>query len=166
MSETSAQPPTTASQTAPDPPESALASRPSAPRWLVILSWSTGLAALYALLSLAHAAFVERILSVDVGFGRSLAFWIGTIYLALPGWGFLPARPSAWYARPRLVLGMLGLGATGAIVCGAVTGFWLAGHWVPSVGVPVTASIAVLLVGALAVLWLAGRDERQDAPPG
>src|SRR4051812_14242857 len=49
------------------------------PRWLVVLAWSTGPAALYTLLSLAHAAVVERILSVDVGFGRSLAFWVGSI---------------------------------------------------------------------------------------
>ena len=131
-----------------------------APRWLVVLAWSTGPAALYALLSLAHAAFVERILSVEVGFGRSLAFWIGSIYLALLAWGFLPRRPGAWYARRGPVLGALALGLVGLVVCGAFTGLWLAGHWVPVIGVPVTASIVVLLVAAVGVLWLAGRDDR------
>ena len=84
------------------------------PRWLVILAWSTGPAALYALLSLAHAAFVERILSVDVGFGRSLAFWIGSIYLALLAWGFLPRRPDAWYARRAAAHRRAGARAGGA----------------------------------------------------
>ena len=124
----------------------------------MILAWSTGLAALYALASLAHAAFVERILSVDVGFGRSLAFWIGTIYLALLAWGFLPRRPGGWYARRWPVMAALALGLAGFVVCGTVTILWLVAHWVPAIGVPVTASIVVLLVAAVGVLWLAGRE--------
>ena len=124
----------------------------------MVLAWSTGPAALYALASLAHAAFVERVLGVDVGFGRSLAFWIGTIYLALLAWGFLPRRPGAWYARRRPVMAALAPGLVGFIVCGAFTGLWLAAHWVPAIGVPVTASIVVLLVAAVGVLWLAGRE--------
>jgi len=140
-----------------DPPATA----PSpAPRWLVILAWSTGPAALYALASLAHAALVEGILSVDVGFGRSLAFWVGTIYLALLAWGFLPRRPDAWYAHRRPVVALLALGLIGTIVCGALTVLWLRAHWVPCIGVPVTVSIVVLLVAAVGVLWLAGRDDR------
>jgi uncharacterized membrane protein len=135
------------------------------PRWLTILAWSTGPAAVYALASLGHAAFVERILSVDVGFGRALAFWIGSIYLALLAWGFLPARPGAWYARRRPVVAALAAGLVGAVVCGAFTVLWLMAHWVPAVGVPVTVSIAVLLVAAVAVLWLAARDERKTPPP-
>lgn len=131
------------------------------PRWLVILAWSTGLAGLYALAGLLHAALVERILSVDVGFGRGLAFWVGAVYLALLGWGFLPARPIGWYARRRPALAALAVGVAGALVCAVFTGLWLAAHWVPSVGVPVTLSIAVLLVAAVGVLWLAGRDERR-----
>src|SRR5687768_17528778 len=130
----------------------------STPRWVVLLAWSTGPAALYALASLAHAAVVERILSVDVGFGRSLAFWVGSIYLALLTWGFLPRRPDAWYARRRTVLAVLTLGLAGVAVCGTFTALWLAGHWVPAIGVPVTASIVVLLVAAVVVLWLAGRE--------
>lgn len=124
----------------------------------MVLAWSTGPAALYALASLAHAAFVERILNVDVGFGRSLAFWIGSIYLALLAWGFLPRRPVAWYARRRAVMAALALGAVGFVVCGAFAVLWLAGHWVPDIGVPVTGSILVLLVAAVGVLWLAGRE--------
>ena len=141
-------------------PESLTPAVSLAPRWLVVLAWSTGLAGLYALASLAHAAFVEQILTVDVGFGRGLAFWIGSIYLALLAWGFMPARPGAWYARRRLILAALIVGLLSATVCGAFTGLWLAAHWVPAVGVPVTASIAVLLVVAVAVLWLAGRERR------
>src|SRR5205085_9777271 len=107
-----------------DGPKTVTSARPPAPRWLVILAWSTGLAALYTLLSLAQAALVERILSGDVGFGRSLALWVGTIYLALMGWGFQPARPAGWYARRPLVLGMLAIGLVGIIICGAFTGLW------------------------------------------
>jgi hypothetical protein len=131
---------------------------PGAPRWLVILAWSTGLAGLYALASLAHAALIERILSVDVGFGRSLAFWVGTIYLALLGWGFLPARPGGRYTQRPAVLAALAVGLLATVVCGTYTALWLAAHWVPAVGGPVTASIAVLVVAAVGVLWLAGRD--------
>jgi hypothetical protein len=137
-------------------------------RWLLILAWSTGPAALYTLLSLAHAALVERILSVDVGFGRSLAFWVGSVYLALLGWGFLPARPTrpaAWLARRGLVFGMLALGLLGCAVCGAYTGLWLAGHWVGAVGGPVTVSAVALVLAALGVLWVAGREDRPSAPP-
>lgn len=135
----------------------------SAPRWLVLLAWSTGPAALYVLASLAHAAFVERILSVDVGFGRSLAFWVGSIYLALLTWGFLPRRPDAWYARRRNVLVALVVGLAGVVVCGTFTGLWLAAHWVPGIGTPVVASILVLVVAAVGVLWLAGREREQGA---
>ena len=131
-----------------------------------MLAWSTGPAAVYALASLAHAAFVERILSVDVGFGRSLAFWVGAIYLALLTWGFLPRRADAWYTRRRIVLIVLAIGVVGVVVCGAFTGLWLAAHWVPAIGVPVTASIVVLLVAAVVVLWLAGRDDARTSPPG
>ena len=131
-----------------------------------MLAWSTGPGALYALASLAHAAIVERILSVDVGFGRSLAFWVGAIYLALLTWGFLPHRADAWYARRRNVLIALAIGLVGVVVCGAFTGLWLAAHWTPAIGVPVTASIVVLLVAAVVVLWLAGRDDARTSPPG
>jgi hypothetical protein len=153
-------PPPHAPAPPPSPPaESAEVAIPAAsPRWLVVLAWSTGPAAVYALASLAHAAFVERILSVDVAFGRSLAFWIGSIYLALLAWGFLPRRPAAWYARRRPVVGALALGLAGTLVCGAYTGLWLAGHWVPAIGVPVTASAVVLLVAAVGVLLLARGD--------
>jgi hypothetical protein len=135
------------------------------PRWLIIVAWSLGPAGLYALLGLAHAALVERILNVDVGFGRSLAFWVGAIYLALLGWGFLPARPTGWYARRSLVLGLGAVGVVGLAVCGAFTGLWLANRWVAAIGTPVVASICVLLLAALGVLWLAGRDQRKAAPP-
>jgi hypothetical protein len=133
------------------------------PRWLVILAWSTGLAGGYTLASLMHAALIEGILSVDVGFGRGLSFWVGAIYLALLGWGFLPACPVGWYARRRPVLAALAAGAIGTTVCAGITGLWLAAHWVPAVGAPVTVSIAVLLVAAVGVLWLAGRDERRSS---
>jgi hypothetical protein len=141
-------------------PEGQIVQPAGAPRWLVIVAWSTGLAGLYALLGLAHAALIERMLSVDVGFGRSLAFWIGSIYLLLLGWGFVPARPVGWYAARRLVLTALGVGLVALAVCGAFTGLWLASHWAPSVGVPVTLSIAVLAAAAVGVLWLAGHEDR------
>jgi hypothetical protein len=144
----------------PDPPEVARSAVSSTPRWLVILAWSMGPAALYALLSLAHAALVERILSVDVGFGRSLAFWVGAIYLALAGWGFFPVRPAGWYARRPIIAGLAALGLVGLVTCGAFTGLWLAGHWVPAIGTPVTASAVVVVLVALGVLWLAGREDR------
>ena len=152
-----------ATSRAPTPAQPGPAASRRVSRSLVIAAWATGPAALYALASLAHALLVERNLSVDVGFGRSLAFWIGSIYLALLAWGFLPRRPDAWYARRRPVLVALALGLVGLAACGAYTGLWLVGHWVPSVGVPVAASIVVLLVAAVGVLWLAGRD---DPPPG
>jgi hypothetical protein len=148
-----------------DPPNMTTTSQPATPRWLVVLAWSGGPAAVYALLSLAHAALVERILSVDVGFGRSLAFWVGAIYLGLLGWGFLPARPAGWYARRPLVLGLVALGLVGLVACGAFTALWLASHWVAAIGTPVTASILVLVLAALGVLWLAGRDQPGAAPP-
>jgi hypothetical protein len=135
----------------------------AAPRSLVILAWSTGLAGLYVLASLTQAALIERLLSVDVGFGRSLAFWIGTIYLALLGWGFLPSRPSGRYARRPTLLVALVVGLVATAVCGTFTALWLAAHWVPSVGGPVTVSIVVLVVAAVGVLWLAGRDERRTS---
>lgn len=141
--------------------ESASRRRDSAtlPRWLLLLAWATGPAAAYALLSLLQAALVERILSVDVGFGRVLAFWVGTVYLALLGWGFLPARPGSWYSRRGVVLPLLGLGIVGAVVSVAFTGLWLAGHWVSSVGGPVVGSLAVVLLAGVGVLWLAGRQK-------
>ena len=125
----------------------------------MIVAWSLGLAGLYALLSLAHAALVERILSVDVGFGRSLAFWIGAIYLSLLGWGFVPARPAGRYAARPFIFAALGVGIVALAVCGTFTGLWLASHWVSSVGGPVTLSIAVLMLAAVGVLWLAGRED-------
>jgi hypothetical protein len=153
------------SVTPPDFPGATGSASALAPRWLVILAWSTGLAAIYALASLAHASLVERILSVDVGFGRILGFWIGAICLALLAWGFLPAQPVAWYARRRPVLAVLAVGLVGAAVSGAFTFLWLMDHWVPAVGVPVTASIVALLIAAVGVLWLAARDERTSPPP-
>jgi hypothetical protein len=124
-----------------------------------VAAWALGPAGLYALLSLGHAALIERALTVDIGFGRSLAFWIGAIYLALLLWGFLPARPTGWYARRPGVIVAGVLGVVGAIVCGAYTALWLAAHWVPSVGGPVLGSIVVLAIAATFVLWLAGRED-------
>lgn len=164
--EPSAQPPAPGPTTTAEPPQISTTSQRQVHRWLVVVAWSLGPAALYALLGLAHAAFVERILSVDVGFGRSLAFWVGAIYLALLSWGFFPARPDGWYARQPLVLGLTGAGLVGLTVCGAFTVLWLASHWVAAVGTPVLASILVLLLAAVAVLWLAGRDQPNAAPPG
>src|SRR3954451_15228728 len=135
-------------------PETPSTSQRPVSRWLVITAWSTGPAAFYVLLSLAQAALVERILTVDVGFGRSLAFWVATTYLALLGWGFLPAQPPGRFVQRRVVFGLIGLGLVGALVCGAFTGLWLAGHWVGSVVGPVTVSAVVLVLAALGVLWL------------
>jgi hypothetical protein len=132
---------------------------------MILLAWSLGPPALYTLLSLLHAALVERNLSVDVGFGRTLAFWVGSVYLALLGWGFLPARPTGWYARRRVVLGTLGLGMVGLLAAGGLSGLWLAGHWVGAIGGPVTFSAVVIVLGAIGVIWLAGREERRAAPP-
>jgi hypothetical protein len=130
-----------------------------APRWLVILAWSGGPAAVYALLGLAHAALVERSLTVEIGFGRSLAFGVGALYIALPLWGFLPRHPRGWYARrgPLLASGLVGI--LGLAVCGGFTIAWLAAHWNPAVGIPVTASILALAVAAVVTLWFASRGE-------
>jgi hypothetical protein len=127
------------------------------PRWLVIVAWALGTAGLYGLVTFGQAAVIERIASVDVMFGRSLGFWIGAVYLGLPLWGFLPMHPGGWYARRSTVLV---IGAVG-VVCAAISvvydALWLASHWVSSVGVPVVASLAVLVIAAVGVLWLAGR---------
>ena len=131
-----------------------------APRWVTLVAWSTGVAGCYVLASLAHAALVERILTVDVGFGRSLAFWIGSVYLLLLGWGFLPARPTGWYAALRVVWSLLAVGLLAVAVCGTYTALWLMLRWSPSVGGPVTASIATMIPASLGVLWLAGREDR------
>jgi len=128
------------------------------PRWLVVAVWALGPAGLYTLASFAHAALVERSLSVDIGFGRSLSFWIGAIYLALPLWGFLPARPTGWYARRGVIVAAGTVGLIAAALCAAYAALWLSPHWVPSVGLPVVGSIIVLIVAAVAVLWLAGRE--------
>lgn len=111
------------------------------------------------LLSLAHAALVEGILSVDVGFGRTLAFWVGAIYLALLGWGFLPRQSRAWYWRRTPVLAALAVGAIGLAASAVYAGLWLRTHWVQSIGGPVLGAIAVLAVAAVGVLWLAGRED-------
>lgn len=126
----------------------------------MIVAWGTGVAGLYTLLSLAHAAVIERLLTVDVGFGRSLAFWIGSIYGLLLGWGFVPRQPTGRYAARPLVFAGLGVGLVALAVCGTYTALWLAAHWVGSVGGPVSASIAVLVTAAIGVLWLAGREDR------
>lgn len=129
------------------------------PRWRLVLAWSSGLAAAYAGLSLLHAAVVERVLTVDVGFGRSLAFWVGTVYLALLLWGFLPRQPGGWYARPMLVRAVAVLGAAGALVCGGFTAAWLTRHWSSAVGVPVVLSLLALGAMAGLTMWIAGREE-------
>jgi hypothetical protein len=132
-------------------------------RWLVVLAWATGPAAVYVLLSLAHAAFIERNLTVDIGFGRTLAYWVGATYLALLARGFLPRQPSRWYAHRRTVLAVLALGTLGGAVSAGYAAFWLAGHWVPGVGEPVVVSLVVLVVAAVGVLRLAARDDRRAA---
>jgi hypothetical protein len=133
------------------------------PRGLVVAVWSLGLASLYVLASFAQAALVERSLTVDVGFGRSLGFWTCAIYVALPLWGFLPARPTGWYARRQLLLAVGTVGAVGAIASAIFLALWLPAHWVASIGLPVVLSIVVLLVAAVAVLWLAGREASRRA---
>ncbi len=135
-------------------------------RWLVVLAWATGPAAAYVLLSLAHAAFVERALTVDIGFGRTLAYWVGATYLALLAWGFLPRQPSRWYARRRPLVAALTVGLLGGVVSVGYAAFWLARHWVPAVGVPVVVSLVVLLAAAVGVLRLAARDDRRAAERG
>jgi hypothetical protein len=137
------------------------------PRWLIVAAWSLGPAALYGLASLGHAALVERNLTIDIGFGRSLAIWIGAIYLALLLWGFLPARPTGWYARRRSVLAAGIVGLIGVVVGAAYTVLWLRAHWVSSIGGPVVGSIVVLMAAAIFTLWLAGRADpaRSGAGP-
>jgi hypothetical protein len=154
-----AAPPASASNplpsTAAQPPER----RPA--RWLTILAWSTGPAAVYALLGLLHAAVVERILNLDVAFGQSLAFWVGAAYIALPLWGFLPRTPAGWYARRRLTQATLAVGVAGAAICGGVTIAWLVVHWRPSVAIPALSTILVLLVAMIVTLWYASRQESE-----
>ena len=133
-----------------------------APRWLVILAWSSGPAAVYALLGLLHAALIERALSVEVGFGRSLAFWVAALYLALPLWGFLPRRPSGWYARRPVARGALLVGLVGAVVCGGFAVTWLVRHGTATVAIPVLGSVAVLAL--LAGLTLRLADRAEDGP--
>ncbi|MCC6176501.1 MAG: hypothetical protein IT305_14435 [Chloroflexi bacterium] len=134
-----------------------------APRWRVVIGWSLGPAAVYAFVSLLQA-LAEGHLTVDVGFGRSLAFWVGTTYLALILWGFLPAAPHGWYARPRALMTLSALGALGVAVCGGFLALWLADHWQASVGTPVLLALAVVLVAALGTLWLAGRADPPRQP--
>lgn len=125
----------------------------------MIAAWTTGPAALYALASLAHALLVERHLSVDVGFGRSLAFWVVSAYLALMLWGFLPRRPSPRLARPGSAYPMLAIGAVGLLVCGGFTLAWLGARWNASIGGPVIGALMVMLVAAVGTLWIADRTE-------
>lgn len=135
---------------------------------MLVAVWSLGPAGLYTLASLGQAALVERSLTVEVGFGRSLAFWIGAIYLALPLWGFLPARSTGWYARRSAIVALGTLGGLGVVASAVLLGLWLPAHWVGSVGVPVVGSIVVLALGAIAVLGLAGRQTPlapQPPPP-
>lgn len=134
-----------------------------APRWLVVLGWATGPAALYALLGLAHAALVERVLTVDVGFGRTLAYWVGSAYLALPLWAFLPPQPTHWFAHRRPTIIAVGIGLLGGAVSVGFAALWIVARWAPAVGVPVVLSLAVLLAGAVIVLRLAARDDRRAA---
>jgi hypothetical protein len=129
----------------------------------VITAWALGLAGLYGLGSFAHAALVERSLSIDVAFGRSLGFWVGAVYLALPLWGFLPARPTGWYARRAVVLASGSVGTVCAAISLVYDALWLRAHWVSAVGLPVTGSLAVLVVAAVGVLWLAGRQGSAEA---
>jgi len=126
---------------------------------LVIAAWATGPAAAYALLSLAHALLIEGTLTVDIGFGRSLAFWVVATYLALVLWGFLARSPSARLARPAVVYPLIGLGLLGLLICGGFTVAWLAAHWRASVGVPVIGSLIAMVLAALGTLWIAERTE-------
>lgn len=134
-------------------------SRSAAPRWLVILVWSLGVAGLYALIGLAHAAFVERILNLDVGFGRSLAFWVVALYIALPLWGFLPKTPTGWYARRPAIRVASVSAIVGTLVCGGYTVVWVIARWNPAVGIPVLGSIALVTIVAVATLWWASKEE-------
>ena len=129
------------------------------PRRLVIAAWATGPAAIYALLSLAHALVIQRNLTVAVGFGRSLAFWVVATYLALLLWGFLPPAPSARFARPSVAYPLLGIGLLGLLICGGFTLAWLAAHWSPSVGGPVLGALVLMVLAGLGTLWIADRTE-------
>lgn len=130
----------------------------SSRRWLAIVAWSSGSAAAYALVGLVHAA-AEGVLDVDVGFGRSLAFWVGTVYLALGLWGFLPRRPTAWYSRPRPLVAAGLLGAVGTIVCGGYTVAWLAAHWSAAIGTPVLITLLALAAMISLTMWIAGQED-------
>jgi hypothetical protein len=136
---------------------------PGLPRRLVIAAWATGPAAVYALLSLAHALLIEGVLTVDIGFGRSLAFWVVATYLALLLWGFLPPAPSARVARPAVVYPLLGVGMLGLLICGGFTLAWLAAHWRASVGVSVLGSLVAMVLAGLGTLWIADRTERRSS---
>ena len=125
----------------------------------MLVAWATGPAALYALSSLAHALLVERSLTVDVGFGRSLAFWVVSVYLALALWGFLPRQPSAGYARQRVSYPLLGVGLVGLLVCGGFTVAWLAARWSSGVTAPVLGALVVMLAAGIGTLWLADHTE-------
>lgn len=128
----------------------------------VVVAWATGAAGAYVLLSMLHAVGVERLISVDIAFGRSLAFWVTSLYVGLPLWALLPREPSGWYACRRIVAVGLVTGALGALVCAGVLIAWLARRWNPSVGWPVVGSLLAVLVVAAACLWIASRD----AEPG
>lgn len=146
---------------------SAFSAAGGVPRGLVVLAWASGIAGLYALLGVLHAALVERSLSVEVGFGRALAYWVGTAYLGLLLWGFLPREAAGWYARRSLMLGAAAFGVLGLLVCGGFTVAWVLARWSASAGPPAVASLIGLLVVALGVLWLAGREDRaRSTPPG
>ncbi len=140
---------------------------PSRP--LLVAAWSSGPAAAYALLSLLHAVAIERNLTVDIGFGRSLAFWTLGAMLALLCWGFLPQHPVGRVARRGVALGLLGLGGLGLLVCGGFTAAWLSTRWNGAVGWPVVGALVVMTLAAVATLWVADRAEmhRDDAssPP-
>lgn len=144
-----------------------------APRWLVVLGWSAGPASAYVLLSLAHAGLVERQLTVDIGFGRTLAFWVTALYIGLPLWGFLPSGPGGWYARPYVVFAWLAVGAAGLITACGFTIAWLPRHWVSRVGWPVVACLALMVIATGVTLWVASRStsgrrsapEQQHIPP-
>lgn len=126
-------------------------------------AWAIGPAGLYALLSMAHALLVERSLNVDIGFGRALAFWVVSAYLALMMWGFLPRPAPTRLARPGLVYPLLGVGAFGLLVCGGFTLAWLGARWNPAIGVPVIGALIVMLAAAGGTLWIADRAESRSS---
>jgi hypothetical protein len=155
------------SATVPSPHSQTSALRSSAaPRWLVILVWSPGVAGVYALVGLLHAALVERLLTLDIGFGRSLAFWVVALYVALPLWGFLPKHPTGWYARKPAILVAGVFAVLGTLVCGGYTLVWVVARWNATVGVPVLASILLVAVVAVATLWWASREEEPRGESG